>query len=101
MIDLVLNHLSTDHPWFREARISSGSATRDFFIWSKTGKEFAGAMNPFSDLKPDNWIFDPVSGEYYFSTFYPRQADLNWKNPAVFSEMMKVMDFWADRFGGS
>ncbi len=88
IVDLVLNHVSIEHPWFREKR--------DFFLWSKTGKEFPQAINPFSHMKPSNWIADKKSGEYYFATFYPQQADLNWDNPEVFVEMMKVVDFWID-----
>lgn len=61
MVDLVLNHTSTKHPWFLKA---------------------------VSDLK------SPERG-YYFSTFYPEQADLNWDNPLVFNEICRVMDFWA------
>jgi maltose alpha-D-glucosyltransferase/alpha-amylase len=67
IIDFVLNHTSTEHPWFLESRRSLTNAKRDFFLWSKTGKEYAGAQNPFIALKPNNWIFDPQTGEYYFS----------------------------------
>src|SRR3989338_3948416 len=88
IIDLVLNHVSIEHRWFQERK--------DFFIWSKTGREFSGAVNPFSHIKPSNWILDKTSGEYYFATFYPQQADLNWQNPEVFTEIMKVIDFWID-----
>lgn len=86
IIDLVLNHVSIEHPWFR--------GKKDFFLWSKTGKEFPQAVNPFSKMKPSNWILDSISGEYYFSTFYPQQADLNWDNPQVFDEIARVIDFW-------
>lgn len=97
IVDLVLNHVSIEHPWFKERR--------DYFLWSKTGKEFPQAVNPFFHLKPSNWIPSRslASGtlqkpgfweEYYFATFYPQQADLNWDNPEVFNEMMKVVDFW-------
>ncbi len=86
IVDLVLNHVSVEHPWFKERR--------DFFLWSKTGKEFPRAVNPFSHLKPSNWILDKKTSEYYFATFYPEQADLNWDNPEVFDEMIKVIDFW-------
>ncbi|MBI2023566.1 trehalose synthase [Candidatus Giovannonibacteria bacterium] len=97
MIDLVLNHVSTIHPWFLEAKSTATNKKRNFFLWSKTGTEFKDAENPFIDLKPRNWIYDETTGEYFFSTFYPEQADLNWDNAEVFSEMMKVIDFWASR----
>ena len=94
IIDLVLNHTSTEHPWFLEAKSSLHNPKRDFYLWSKDASEFAGAANPFSVLKPSNWIYSIPTNEYYFSTFYPEQADLNWNNPKVFAEMMKVIDFW-------
>jgi len=94
IIDLVLNHTSTTHPWFREAQRSSSSVKRDFYLWSKTGKEFADAVNAFKHLKPRNWIYNPKTHDYYFSTFYSEQADLNWDNPEVLKEMLAIMDFW-------
>ncbi len=96
MIDLVLNHTSTEHPWFLEAKNSPENPKRDFYIWSKNGNEYASAANPFSVFKLSNWIYNPLTKDYYFSTFYPQQADLNWNNPQVFSEMMLVIDFWTE-----
>ena len=94
IIDLVLNHTSTAHPWFREAQSSSSNAKRDFYLWSNTGKELADAVNALTYLKPRNWIYNPKTNDYYFSTFYPKQADLNWDNPQVLKEMLASMDFW-------
>ncbi len=88
MTDLVLNHVSVEHPWFKDKN------KKDFFLWSKTGKEFPDAINPMAQMKPSNWI--RKGDEYYFASFYPQQADLNWNNPEVFAEMMKVVDFWID-----
>lgn len=94
--DFVLNHTSTRHPWFVEARGSTQNDKRDFFLWSKTGKEYSKAPNPFFDLKSSNWIYNKQTDDYYFSTFYREQADLNWNNPRVFSEMMRMLDFWVN-----
>ena len=96
IIDLVLNHTSTKHPWFIEAASSKQNKTRNYYLWSDTGKELAMAHNPFPTLKDKNWIVNPPTGDYYFSTFYPEQADLNWDNPEVFREMTEVMSFWLD-----
>jgi maltose alpha-D-glucosyltransferase / alpha-amylase len=96
IIDLVLNHASTQHPWFLEAKSSLKNPRRDFFLWSEDGAEYASAPNPFSTLKPSNWIHNASTHDYYFSTFYPEQADLNWNNPQIFSEMMRIVDFWAE-----
>lgn len=89
IVDLVINHASIEHPWFKN--------NRDYFLWSKTGKELAGAPNSLPHLKPSNWIYDPATGDYYFSTFYPEQADLNWDNPHVLEEFLKIIDFWVER----
>ncbi|HWO07506.1 MAG TPA: alpha-amylase family glycosyl hydrolase [Candidatus Paceibacterota bacterium] len=94
IIDFVLNHVSEKHEWFVEARSSKQSRTRDFFIWSPTGRELADAPNPFRDFKASNWIWNEATGDYYYATFYPQQPDLNWGNPIVFAEMVDIMDFW-------
>ena len=94
MVDFVLNHTSTEHPWFKEASGSKDNPKRDFYLWSGNGQELTGAANPFAELKPDNWIRNAATNDFYFSTFYPAQADLNWDNPHVFDAMMEVMDFW-------
>ncbi|OGN28749.1 MAG: hypothetical protein A3A33_03130 [Candidatus Yanofskybacteria bacterium RIFCSPLOWO2_01_FULL_49_25] len=94
IVDLVLNHTSIEHPWFASARASKESPYRNYYLWSDTRTELAGAINPMSHLKPSNWIFDQATGQYYFATFYPEQADLNWTNPEVEREMFAVADFW-------
>jgi len=96
IIDLVLNHTSVHHPWFQEASSSAKNPKRNFYIWSKDGKEYADAYNPFSNFKEKNWVLDPVSGQYYYTTFLPEQADLNWNNPEVEKEILKIIDFWAN-----
>jgi maltose alpha-D-glucosyltransferase/alpha-amylase len=94
IVDMVLNHTSTQHPWFLEAQLSLHNSKRNFYLWSNTGKEYAGAPNLFPDLKDNNWVRNAPTNDYYFSTFHQGQADLNWNNPDVFSEMMRVLDFW-------
>ena len=94
--DMVLNHVSEQHPWFKEASASKHNTKRDFFLWSDTGKEFSLAVNMFPDIKPSNWIPHPSTGDFYYATFYPGQPDLNYDNPEVMQEMLKVMDFWVD-----
>jgi maltose alpha-D-glucosyltransferase/alpha-amylase len=97
IIDLVLNHTSDQHPWFIEARSDRDNPKRDFYLWSTTGAEFAGAINAFPGIKPQNWIPNPATNDLYFATFYPQQPDLNWDNPQVFEEMLANMEFWAAR----
>ncbi|MBI2058087.1 MAG: trehalose synthase [Candidatus Yanofskybacteria bacterium] len=95
IIDLVLNHFSTEHPWFKEARHSVDNPKRDYFIWSKTGKELSGSYNPFFHLTPGNWIYNSKTDDYYYASFFAEQADLNWDNPDVFGEIIKIINFWA------
>lgn len=94
--DLVLNHTSVEHPWFIEARSSKESPKRRYYLWSETGREFPDAINPMPFAKPRNWI-PSGAGDYFFATFYPQQADLNWDEPAVFDEMLSIMEFWIER----
>ncbi|MBI2065149.1 MAG: trehalose synthase [Candidatus Yanofskybacteria bacterium] len=95
IVDFVLNHVSIDHPWFKEASFSRNNPWRDYFIWSETGEEFSLAYNPFSHMTNGNWKLNEKTGDYYYATFFDEQADLNWDNPAIFNEALKIIDFWA------
>ena len=94
IIDLVLNHVSIQHPWFIEAASSLTNSKRNYFLWSRTGKEFSMAYNPFSHLTKGNWVFNDKTSDYYYATFFEEQADLNWDNPKIFEEITKIIDFW-------
>ena len=97
IVDFVLNHTSTQHPWFIEARSSVKNSKRDFYLWSKIGQEYPTAPNLFPDLKDKNWIYNEQTQDYYFSTFHPKQADVNWQNPEVLKTMCQIIDFWVDK----
>ncbi len=92
LVDLVLNHVSSEHPWFQVARSSKNNPKRDWFLWSETATEFALAPNIFPDFKTSNWIFNEATGDYYYATFKPTQPDLNWSNPEVMRAMFGVVD---------
>ncbi|MBI2013624.1 MAG: hypothetical protein HYS87_02250 [Candidatus Colwellbacteria bacterium] len=94
MVELPFNHTSVEHPWFLKSKESKTNPYRDYYLWSNTGKELAAAANAFPEIKPSNWVFDKEAGAYFFSTFYPTQPDLNWGNPEVLKEILKVIDFW-------
>jgi maltose alpha-D-glucosyltransferase/alpha-amylase len=96
ILDMVLNHVSIEHPWFVDARSSKENSKRNFFLWSDKGEGYALSQNAFPDIKPSNWIANPQTEDYYFATFYPEQPDLNWDNPEVVEAMLANMDFWAD-----
>jgi maltose alpha-D-glucosyltransferase/alpha-amylase len=94
--DLVMNHTSDQHRWFQEARKGPDSPYHDYYVWSETGKEYAGARIIFLDYEESNWSYDEQAGKYYWHRFYSSQPDLNYDNPAVHEEMLKIMRFWLD-----
>jgi maltose alpha-D-glucosyltransferase/alpha-amylase len=94
--DLVLNHTSDQHPWFQSARSHPDSPYRDYYVWSDTDQTYSDARIIFLDTEASNWTWDEVAGQYYWHRFYSSQPDLNFDNPAVRSEMLKVMRFWLD-----
>ncbi|AXV78758.1 MULTISPECIES: maltose alpha-D-glucosyltransferase [Ralstonia solanacearum species complex] len=93
--ELVINHTSDQHPWFQRARrAKSGSALRDFYVWSDHDKKYAGTRIIFIDTEPSNWTWDPVANAYYWHRFYSHQPDLNFDNPRVLKAVLGVMKFW-------
>ena len=97
IIDLVLNHTSDKHPWFLDARTSPESPKRNWYLWSDNNDKFSQAFVHFSDIKKSNWIYNDVTKDYYYASFYPQQPDLNWDNPEVYKAMSDVMEFWLSR----
>jgi maltose alpha-D-glucosyltransferase/alpha-amylase len=94
--DLVLNHTSSDHPWFQESRRDPDSPYRDWYVWSDDDTLYKDARVIFVDTESSNWTWDPVAGQYYWHRFFSHQPDLNYENPAVADEMLKVMSYWLD-----
>lgn len=94
--DLVLNHTSSQHPWFQAARADRNSPYRDYYVWSDTDKKYQEARIIFIDTEKSNWTWDEAAGQYYWHRFFASQPDLNFDNPAVQQEMMNVMTFWLD-----
>ncbi|MFO0758937.1 MAG: maltose alpha-D-glucosyltransferase [Byssovorax sp.] len=96
LIDLVLNHTSDQHPWFRSARLGPGSPYHDYYVWSPTPDRYRDARVIFIDSEPSNWTLEPSTGLYYWHRFYAHQPDLNFDNPAVCREMLDIVRFWLD-----
>ncbi|WP_029010997.1 alpha-amylase family protein [Azospirillum halopraeferens] len=96
IMDLVINHTSDRHPWFRAARKDPRSPFRDFYIWSDTKPEDAHEGMVFPGVQNTTWTRDPVAGAYYFHRFYDFQPDLNIGNPEVQAELLKIMGFWLE-----
>ncbi|HEY2453312.1 MAG TPA: alpha,alpha-phosphotrehalase [Scandinavium sp.] len=95
VLDMVFNHTSTQHPWFRES-LNPDSPYRQFYIW-RDGKSGELPNNWRSKFGGNAWQWHAESEQYYLHLFAPEQADLNWENEAVRSELKKVCEFWADR----
>ncbi len=96
IMDMVFNHTSTEHIWFKTACSDPQSRFRNFYIW----------RDPVDGKTPNNWqskfggnawTLDQQSGQYYLHLFSKQQADLNWENPEVREEIKKVLHFWADK----
>jgi len=94
MIDLVVNHTSDQHPWFRQARSDPGSQYRDWYVWSDRQPPNAKDGVVFPGVQKSTWTFDKQAKRWYFHRFYDFQPDLNTSNPYVQAELLKIMGFW-------
>jgi maltose alpha-D-glucosyltransferase/alpha-amylase len=97
MIELVINHTSDQHPWFKAARLAPpGSPERAMYVWSQTDQLYRDARIIFTDTEKSNWTWDEVAKAYYWHRFFSHQPDLNFDNPVVIDEVIKAMRFWLD-----
>ncbi len=97
LIELVINHTSDQHAWFQRARLAPpGSPERDFYVWSDTDQQFRDVRIIFSDTEKSNWTWDPVARAYYWHRFFSHQPDLNYDNPKVLEEVLRVLRYWLD-----
>ncbi|HXD11606.1 MAG TPA: maltose alpha-D-glucosyltransferase [Anaerolineales bacterium] len=96
IMDLVLNHTSDEHPWFKASRSDRNSPYRDYYVWSDTDQKYKDTRIIFLDTEPSNWTWDEKTGQYYWHRFYASQPDLNFDNPKVQEEMLNVARFWLD-----
>ena len=94
LIDLVVNHTSNEHPWFKEARKDPKSKYRDWYVWSKRKPRRANHGMVFPGVQKSTWSYDEVAKAWYFHRFYDFQPDLNTSNPEVQAEILKIMGFW-------
>jgi trehalose synthase len=92
IVDLVVNHTSDRHPWFRSARASRKSPYRDWYVWRDEPGEDLEVV--FPDQETSVWSYDDRAGQYFLHRFYRHQPDLNVANPAVRDEIAKIMGFW-------
>jgi alpha-glucosidase len=99
MLDMVLNHTSDKHDWFKESASSKSNPKRDWYVW-KDG------VGPDKMTPPNNWQsvfghsawkYDPTTKQFYYHKFYAEQPDLNWRNPEVEKAIFSMLRFWLDK----
>lgn len=95
IMDLVPNHTSDQHPWFKESRSSKDNPKRDWYIWHDA-KNGAPPNNWLAAFGGCGWEWDEQTEQYYFHSFLKEQPDLNWRNPDVRQAMYDVMRYWLD-----
>lgn len=96
VMDIVVNHTSTEHAWFKSALEDKNSPYRDYYIW-KDPVEGGVPNNWQSKFGGSAWELDKATGQYYLHLFAREQADLNWENPAVRAEVKSIIHFWAKK----
>ena len=102
VIDLVLNHSSSQHAWFQASRASRSGAHADWYIWRDSpGRSILGGRRPPNNWRSffggSAWTWDETRQQFYLHTFLPEQPDLNWRNPAVREALLGVVRTWLDR----
>ena len=97
ILDLVVNHTSDQHPWFRDSASSRTSAHRDWYIWRDGKGPNQPPNNWLSTFGLSAWKYDETTKQYYYHYFYPEQPDLNWRNPEVEKAVFDVTRFWYQR----
>ncbi len=94
IIDLVVNHTSNQHTWFKSARSAKDLPFRDWYVWADKKPANAGKGMVFPGVQKSTWTYDRNAGAWYFHRFYDFQPDLNTSNPKVQAEILKIMGFW-------
>ncbi|MCU7495221.1 MAG: maltose alpha-D-glucosyltransferase [Ignavibacteria bacterium] len=93
--ELVINHTSDEHKWFRKARESGPeSPWRKYYVWSDNPDKYTEARVIYKDIETSNWAWSSAAGAYYWHRFYSFQPDLNYDNPKVREEMLDIVDYW-------
>jgi maltose alpha-D-glucosyltransferase / alpha-amylase len=96
IVDLVVNHTSNEHPWFRAARSDPDSRFRDWYVWADERPKHYDKGMVFPGTQKTTWSFDDAAGRWYFHRFYDHQPDLDTHHPAVRDEITKIMGYWLE-----
>ena len=97
IMDLVVNHTSDEHEWFKQARSSRDNPYRDYYHWWPAEKGKPNWRWSYFDERGDAWKYDEQTDSYYLHYFAVKQPDLNWENPKVRQEVYDIMHFWAKK----
>ena len=97
VMDLVVNHSSDEHEWFKQSRSSRTNPYRDYYHWWPAEKGKPTPRYSFFDVNSDAWKYDSLTNSYYLHYFSRKQPDLNWENPKVRTEVDDIMKFWLDK----
>jgi oligo-1,6-glucosidase len=97
VMDLVVNHSSDEHEWFKQSRGSRTSPYRDYYHWWNAERGAPPYRYSLFDVNHDAWRYDSLTRAYYLHYFSRKQPDLNWENPKVRREVYDIMKFWAEK----
>ncbi len=97
VMDLVVNHSSDEHEWFKQSRSSRTSPYRDYYHWWNAERGKPPYRYSLFDVNHDAWKYDSITNAYYLHYFSRKQPDLNWENPRLRDEVYDIMRFWADK----
>jgi oligo-1,6-glucosidase len=97
VMDLVVNHSSDEHEWFKQSRSSRNNPYRNYYHWWNAENGKPSYRYSLFDINHDAWMYDSLTNAYYLHYFSRKQPDLNWENPKVRQEVYDIMKFWADK----
>ncbi len=97
IMDLVVNHSSDEHEWFKQSRSSRSNSYREYYHWWNAENGKPPYRYSLFDVNGDAWKYDSLTNSYYLHYFSQKQPDLNWENPKVRQEVFNIMKFWADK----
>ncbi len=97
VMDLVVNHSSDEHEWFKQSRSSRDNPYREYYHWWNAEKGKPPYRYSLFDVNHDAWRYDSLTNAYYLHYFSRKQPDLNWENPKLRHEVYDIMKFWADK----
>lgn len=97
VMDIVVNHSSDEHEWFKQSRSSRTSPYRNYYHWWNAERGKPPYRYSLFDINHDAWMYDSLTNAYYLHYFSRKQPDLNWENPKLRQEIYDMMNFWADK----